>query len=304
MVASPRLGGGGGSSLAGVSAAGSADVWAVGNTYSGTEFDTLIEHWDGTGWSQVPSPSPGGADGSYLFAVSARSATDAWAVGRTYQGLLIEHWDGSSWTQVTSPGAVGTELTGVAATSATDAVAVGQTFGAFSRAFIVQWDGSTWSQVAGDSSSKRGRGDTLNGVSASSASDAWAVGTSTTYRKVIDSSLIEHWNGTAWRHVDGPNPGGRFGTQLFGVSEVSPSDVWAVGSYGFDHSGASRTFIEHWNGTDWTRTHAASPGGRGESTASGIDAISASRAWAAGSYVHDTYMTMTQNWDGHTWIQL
>lgn len=304
QVASPRFGGSGGSQLFGVGAASASDVWAVGNAYSGTEFDTLIEHWDGTSWSTVASPSPGGANGSYLFAVSARSATDAWAVGQTYDGPLIEHWDGSTWTQVTSPGGTGTELSGVTAISATDAVAVGETFGAFSRQFILRWDGTTWMQVKGAPTDKRGHGETLNGVSASSATDVWAVGTSTHYRKVVDTSLIEHWDGTSWQRVTGLDPGGRFGTQLNGVSAVAPDDVWAVGSYGFQRSGASLSFIEHWNGTSWKKTHASSPGGKGSSTVSAVSALSPSQAWAAGSYVNATTMTMTQNWDGQRWIQL
>src|SRR5436309_3023426 len=47
--------------LTGVAAVAPNDIWAVGysslSPYGGTE-RTLIEHWDGTSWSIVPSPSP------------------------------------------------------------------------------------------------------------------------------------------------------------------------------------------------------------------------------------------------------
>ena len=63
-------------------------------------------HWDGTSWSLIPSPDPGGGDAgaSQLFAVSAVSPTDVWAVG-LYTGdiaidTLILHWDGTAWSQV------------------------------------------------------------------------------------------------------------------------------------------------------------------------------------------------------------
>ena len=304
LVTTPTFGGGGGASLVGVSAVSASDVWAVGNSYNGTEFDTLVEHWDGVSWTQVPSPSPGGLTGSYLFGVSARSATDVWAVGRTYDGPLIEHWDGSTWTQVASPGDVGTELDGVSAVTADDAFAVGQTFGAFSRPFILRWDGTSWTKMAIDRSDKRGHGLSVAGVSATSSDDAWAVGTATTYRHVINRSLIEHWDGAHWQRVAGLDPGGRFGTTLAGVSGLSAGDVWAVGSYGVDRSGRSRTFIEHWNGTRWKLTHSANPGGAGESEVAAVDALDPSHAWVAGSYVRGTEKTMTQNWDGSRWLQL
>src|SRR4051794_6711392 len=85
--------------LSGVGATSANDAWAVGTT--STDFDprhgaALIEHWNGSTWTQLPSPV--GA-GSILSAVTARSASDAWAVGGVTTGdfvtkTLILHWDG------------------------------------------------------------------------------------------------------------------------------------------------------------------------------------------------------------------
>ena len=303
QVATPRLKANGGSQLYGVSALASDDAWAVGTVGTGTEYDTLILHWDGTSWTQVPSPSPGGASGSYLFGVSAVSATDIWAVGRTYNGPLILHWDGTAWTQVDAPGAVGTSLNSVAAVSGTDAFAVGNTFGAFSRPFVLRWDGTHWNQLT-LGAAKRGRADQVTGVSATSASDVWAVGTTTTWRHVRRSPMILHFDGSSWQRVDGVNPGGRHGTQLAGVSAVNPHDVWAVGSYGIDHSDLSRTFIEHWNGTSWRQTHTPNPGNDGIRDVNGIDALGRG-AWAAGSFLDTGQVrSMTLNRIGNRWIQL
>ncbi len=82
------------------------NVWAVGQYEVNTSFNTLIEHWDGTWWSVVPSPSPGSVENA-LFGVAGLSANNIWAVGRDDQGLggrtLIEQWNGTRWSVVFSP---------------------------------------------------------------------------------------------------------------------------------------------------------------------------------------------------------
>ena len=62
----------------------------------------------------------------------------------------------------------------------------------------------------------------LHGVSADSATDAWAVGFSETNPNPRQT-LIVHWNGTAWWRVPQPSPGtGGEGAGLTSVSAVSP----------------------------------------------------------------------------------
>lgn len=58
------------------------DIWAVGETAGGSsasDGSTLIEHFNGSDWSIVPSPTPGAVP--MLTGVAGRSATDAYAVG-------------------------------------------------------------------------------------------------------------------------------------------------------------------------------------------------------------------------------
>ena len=72
-----------------------ANVWAVGNSQSGP----LIAHWNGTAWTITPSPAAG-----TLTGITARSASDVWAVGYTTgPQTLTLHWDGTTWTTVPSP---------------------------------------------------------------------------------------------------------------------------------------------------------------------------------------------------------
>jgi hypothetical protein len=72
----------------------------------------------------------------------------------------------------------------------------------------------------------------LAGVAVVSACNIWAVGwfTSDASGSAKDQTLIEHWDGSSWAVVPGPDLGsGPRGSQLTSVRAVSASDVWAVG---------------------------------------------------------------------------
>ncbi len=62
----------------------------------------------------------------------------------------------------------------------------------------------------------------LNGVAATSTTNAWAV--------------IEHWNGKTWTVQPTPNPGGM--ASLSQVAASSATTAWAVGDY--VHNGPKR----------------------------------------------------------------
>src|SRR5437870_13340710 len=89
LAAWPELPAGGTAynSLSGVSADSATDAWAVGHSgqqVMGQPEETIVLHWNGTSWSKVVSPNPGGTTSSsqsVVCGVSARSASDAWAVG-------------------------------------------------------------------------------------------------------------------------------------------------------------------------------------------------------------------------------
>src|SRR5579859_6854009 len=55
---SPNVGVGD-NSINGVAAISASNAWAVGYNFIGVNTVTLIEHWDGTSWSVVPSPNAG-----------------------------------------------------------------------------------------------------------------------------------------------------------------------------------------------------------------------------------------------------
>ena len=87
-------------SLGGVAATSASNAWAVGTTGSNTAAKTMIVRWNGTAWTRVPSPTPGG--GTILRGVAATSATNAWAVGYSGSGIgptntVILRWNGKTW---------------------------------------------------------------------------------------------------------------------------------------------------------------------------------------------------------------
>ena len=117
QVPSPNVSGATQNVLKAVRGSSATNVWAVGYFVNSNNVDqTLILHWNGTSWKQVPSPDPSGpALDQELTSVASNSAQDAWAVGFYYTGVdksMILHWNGSSWKQVTSPnpGSQGTFL--------------------------------------------------------------------------------------------------------------------------------------------------------------------------------------------------
>ena len=239
-----------------VTAISASDIWTVGYSYDGTTYQTLIEHWDGTGWSIVPSPNHGVFNS--LGGVEALSASNVWAVGRYSNSnsggagqTLIEHWDGASWSVVSSPnnGPYGNDLLSVSAISANDIWATGNyalNSTGPDRTLIEHWDGTSWSVVP--SLDPGSYFDSLGEVVAISTSDVWTVGEESS-TSAPEQMLIEHWNGTSWSVVPSPSPAESSFSSLSGVTAISSSDVWAVGTYASSNSncfGDCQTLIEHY----------------------------------------------------------
>lgn len=94
-----------------VTAASSDSVTAVGYSFNSSTYveQTLIEHWDGSTWSVVPSPNPNDPAGAIntLNGLVALSPSDVYAAGfytTPYQAHpLIEHFNGAAWSIISSP---------------------------------------------------------------------------------------------------------------------------------------------------------------------------------------------------------
>lgn len=110
------------------------DVWAVGSSHrSGSTLFGLILHWAGSGW--IRNRGRLGPDGfqTALFATTAISPGDVWAVGETSPSdqfvpfvPALAHWDGARWNKVPGPATDQSLRTfGVDAVSPDDVWAVG-----------------------------------------------------------------------------------------------------------------------------------------------------------------------------------
>lgn len=138
----------------------------------------------------------------------------------------------------------------------------------------------------------------LSGVVALSPTDAWAVGTNAAGEgNAAAASLIERWDGAAWRIVT--NPGAGF---LSSVAAVSSQDVWAVGMEPSMVSSAAKILVEHWNGTQWSVVPAPIPG-QTNSAFNSVVAQTAKSVWAAGYYngLGFNPQPLIERWDGSAW---
>ena len=251
----------------------SRNVWAVGTVVAGGTERTLVEHWGGSTWTQVPSFSVSGSD-SQLSGVKAVSVSEAWAVGQSFADstgfrVLIEHWTPKAgWMPVTitNPGGPGASnrLTAVTATGHGDVWAAGvSTSGGVDHPLILHYDGKSWKQVPAPAAP----GFQLAGVGASSRANAWAVGSDRNQTQ----SIALHWNGKKWSRVTMPSPGRSL--VMTGVTVMSAKSAWAVGiELGRPHT----TIFMAWNGKTW-QVQPSQPG-----ELAGVSVGPAAEVWAVG----------------------
>jgi hypothetical protein len=168
------------------------------------------------------------------------------------------------------------------------------------------------------------------GVSMSSASDGWAVG-SFSNPQAVNQPLAEHWDGHAWRITAVPPlPSGAASGVLSGVDEVAPANAWATGDLTLA-AGGTRTLIEQFTGTSWAVVPSPNPftGPGADDELNAVGGTSASDLWAVGfafdgntlaeglfEHFNGTtwqaapllaapgipdFSTLAAHWNGHTW---
>jgi hypothetical protein len=299
--------------LRGVSALSGSDVWAVGSVASPDDAQTLTVHYDGRAWSVVPSPNVSTKINA-LGGVAAISANDVWAVGWAGDGAqghmvaLTIHWDGRAWSVVPNPAPSDniSELHAVAAVSKDDVWAVGfYTEVGTRKLLILHWDGIHWTRVLGPELPMPRPGvpvtSELNGVTAISRNDVWAVGYGTGQDFY---ALALHWNGSAWSVV--PTPRLPNGGVLNAVSSAGANEIWAVGqAYGDQTQGdATQTLTMRWDGAGWSTMPSpnADLGNKSWNSFQAVAAISPHEAWAVGYYYRRSGISaLITRWDGKAW---
>jgi hypothetical protein len=291
-----------GSELFSAAVIASNDRWAVGFVAVNGARQTFAEHFNGTSWSVVPTPSLKGPSGAELDSVSGVASNDVWAVGiknesgKDFGTSLIEHWNGTSWSEVASPVLKnGGYLSGVAAVSSNDVWAVGAEFGS-TPGLVEHWNGTSWSTVSSPAFANVGFfSPPEQPISADASNDVWAVGVDQT----TAGPAALHWNGQTWSVV--PVAVTRFG--FSSVTALSPTDVWGAGGAATGEPlDTNVPAIVHWDGTSWkgVATPNPNPGSRNSSGITGIAAISANDIWAVGP-IGSNAQPLTEHWDGTSW---
>jgi len=266
------------------------DVWAVGYDQTGVQDEALIEHWDGSRWSVNAQILIGNGD-TRLSSVDALTETNVWAVGSYSTVLpLVEHWDGTGWfvSPTPVPGSFNA-LASVSAVSASNIWAVGvyEVGVGPNLDLAFHYDGASWTQA--DVPNPGAISNVLNGVSARTTNDVWAVG-SAVDETFTSTPLTVHWNGVRWSLVPSPAiPGG----VLNGVVAIGQSNVWAVGT------SPDGGFSIHWDGTSWTQV--PMPQVSGQVYLHGVDASYSGDVWAVGEASSEDWTAVAFRWNGSTW---
>jgi alpha-tubulin suppressor-like RCC1 family protein len=285
--------GAGSATLSGVADLGPQDAWAVGDsaTEFGTSQRTLIEHWNGTSWSIVPSPDPETGAGAFdvLTSISATGPDDVWAAGwfspgENFIALLLEHWNGTSWSLIPPPTELATQLgDGVVAISAHDVWIVGDTGG--QQTVTAHWNGSTWTQPPTPFLQQGHSVNHLTGVTATGPDNIWASGYASNSPGAQENvPYLLHWTGKAWTLVKVPDPGTE-GSLLTATTALSASSVWSVGITD-QTDGALLSLAEHFNGKTWTVSPSSDPGLNSalpDDSLAGIASAPGGPVWAVGA---------------------
>jgi hypothetical protein len=225
------------------------------------------------------------AAGALASALVTFAATPSFAAG------------GWSVTTVSAGSGNNVTLNSAFARTNTDAWAVGAQFAPAGAAPpappTFHWNGSAWSYVA---TPTLGINAALYSVSASSADDAWAVGSEVSgYRS--RTTLLEHWNGTAWT-VDTADAVSSRNAILDSVLDLSSTNAYTIGS------GPTGTMFEHWDGTKWSQVALPDASFSPSVYSQSISASSPSDIWVAGtSFSPATGQTIAEaiHFNGTAW---
>ncbi len=249
--------------LSSVHCLSAASCVAVGYSHDRVGVDiALVQEWNGSDWTIVPSPNPENASDTFLTGLSCPAAA-SWVQSCTAVGdyldaggnqlPLAEQWNGRLWRlqHLPSPaGATQTFLTGVSCASPTSCVAVGYSRRGSEPTTTVteRWDGTTWRLQASPNLDHTG-GNRLTSVSCTSGSACTAVGfAGDMFADPLP--VAERWNGSAWTVQPAPLPAGATRGVLSSVSCAATAECIAVGYWHDDRKGGG-PLSELWDGTAW-----------------------------------------------------
>jgi hypothetical protein len=222
------------------------DAWAVG--YQTPVYYTyvdrpLIEHWDGTSWTVVPSPYRNEAE---LSGVAAIAANDVWAVGSRSGGAfgsLILHWDGQRWSLVDDGHAADlTALRDVVVNGPKDVWAGGSASGPNGTIvpFAEHWDGTSWTGYPASSNTEYAE---FNAIAAGPDGGLWGAGWQSP--GLGSYQMTKRLDANGWHAL--PMPDYPANNTLYGMASVGPV-AWTVG---YGSTSGPTPLIERSAGNGW-----------------------------------------------------
>ncbi|HEY2575846.1 MAG TPA: hypothetical protein VGI74_06015, partial [Streptosporangiaceae bacterium] len=272
-----------GAFLQGISCTSASACIAVGFWTHGAKGPFILaETWNGSTWKMLTVPTPAGATGTSLYAISCSSASACTAVGnyRNKAGAtfaLAERWNGKSWQiqSVPRPASI-TYFYGVSCPSAAACVAAGYRAGGGGDAqpLAESWNGKAWS-VQKVPLPAKAQGGSFAAVSCSSATACTATGT---IFALPGGAFADRWNGHTWQAQVTPNPPGSSSSHgeisFSAVSCGSAGSCSAVGN--FTPNGGPASFIESWaGGSTWKVQTERLPAGSLGSQLGGVSCLAA-----------------------------
>lgn len=111
-------------------------------------------------------------------------------------------------------------------------------------------------------------------------------------------------NAASWTIVPSANKANFTVNELKAVATVSPTNVWAVGSFYNSNSGTYQTLTEQWNGSSWKVVNSPLAPSSSDNYLIGLKVISQNDIWAVGYYkdMNQTVSrTLTEHWNGTRW---
>jgi alpha-tubulin suppressor-like RCC1 family protein len=301
--------------LSGVTAVAAGENHSAALLSNGT-----VDAWGENNFFELGRPqanSPGGFNDSDVpLAVPDVSNATAIAAGPLYNLTLsdkgtVEAWGDNAFGQLgndsdatNSPVVEVKDVSGATAIAAGGAQSVAlvpaTTGGPASPTATPDASSSPWSVVPTPTPAPGVAQPGLLALSASSPTDAWAVGSSSARQPAG-----EHWNGTSWT-IASFAPGPVAPSDLSGVDDLSPTNAWAVGTSAI--GGSERTLIEHWDGTSWSIVPSPDPsiGMDQFDSLSGISGTSPDDLWAVGTFndaqgnLSGTALLLV-HWNGTSW---
>jgi hypothetical protein len=234
-------------------------------------------------------PPAGTSNGSFVAVAAVPHTTDVWTIGtieNELNGAPFEarrhhgHWQRFNGPKVGNFGAVNAIAAG--SSKAVWIAGARPHHGPNTLPAIWRWSGKKF--VVAKLPKLRSGEFAITSISASSATNAWAVGMM--FRPGSNNEVGLHWNGKVWSAVSLPPD-----SDATAVGTSGPLNAWAISDDG--------TTLLRWNGKVWSEAAFTPPG----VVVNAVATSSPHLAYAVGARLSKTgsYLTVVRRFDGKTW---